>query len=371
MLNRKPRLSVCIPTYIPEEDTSRLRYIKDAIESVLNQDFENFELIISDQSTHNRTEKLVESYLDIRIKYFKYEKIGYGINLQKCLELASGEYITYLNDDDILLKGALKRIDGFLNKNPEVSVCTRSFLLFRDIYPKNNRYYILECKEKCNEDKVIDVDSEKIKYFFYSVSSPGFLSGLTIKLEDCKRVGGFPANGNFSQFAPVFNILYKLKRKGGYISEYIVTSREHSTNLGSAGNIIATAEEMISYFKEIFDLISGNPKEKEKLYQKVILTLTFGHIYVLPKNRMKIGYIATVKNLIYLIKIDISILKFWEAWAIGLLALSPIPAPFMQKIVKKISNIRFYQRTKKTDFNNYRVKELAEYINISSHNKYE
>jgi len=67
--NKTPFFSVCIPTY------NRANFLPQAIESVLAQDFTDFELIICDNASTDNTQEVVEKYQDKRIRYCRYEDL--------------------------------------------------------------------------------------------------------------------------------------------------------------------------------------------------------------------------------------------------------------------------------------------------------
>lgn len=93
MLN--PRVSICIPAY------NQPVYFKNALESALSQTFEDFEIIITDDSTNDSIRSVTDNYSDKRIKYFKNkERLGSPENWNKAIKLASGKYIKILHHDD-------------------------------------------------------------------------------------------------------------------------------------------------------------------------------------------------------------------------------------------------------------------------------
>ena len=93
--NKIPNVSVIIPTFNRAEMLSR------AIRSVLDQNFNDFEIIIvSDGSTDN-TQQVVESFKDNRINFFKHaEKWGASAARNTALRKSKGKYIAFLDDDD-------------------------------------------------------------------------------------------------------------------------------------------------------------------------------------------------------------------------------------------------------------------------------
>jgi glycosyltransferase involved in cell wall biosynthesis len=101
-----PFFSISIPTYNRPHD------LKNALQSLLRQTYSNFEIIVCDNSSNNKSQKVVESFQDKRIKYFKNrENIGFARNLYKAIKKAKGQYIFLFGDDDCLLnKDALSRL---------------------------------------------------------------------------------------------------------------------------------------------------------------------------------------------------------------------------------------------------------------------
>lgn len=94
-----PLVSILIPTY------NRPHYFELALRSALEQTYKNIEIVICDDSTNNDTDELIQKYLDSgerRIRYFKNERnLGQFENDLQCMELARGDYVNFLMDDDL------------------------------------------------------------------------------------------------------------------------------------------------------------------------------------------------------------------------------------------------------------------------------
>ena len=81
-------LSVCIPTY------NRAKLLREAIESILQQSYVDFELIIVDNASKDDTKEVVNSFKDPRIRYFKNSShLGLALNWNRCIALAKNNYI--------------------------------------------------------------------------------------------------------------------------------------------------------------------------------------------------------------------------------------------------------------------------------------
>lgn len=115
----KPKVSVVICTY------NRAQYLPQAIESVLAQSFQDFELIIVDDTSTDNTQILMEKYIsDTRVRYIKNDiNLGLGKNRVKSTKEARGEYIAILDSDDywVDINKISKQVD-FLDKNKKVGV---------------------------------------------------------------------------------------------------------------------------------------------------------------------------------------------------------------------------------------------------------
>lgn len=110
-------LDVFIVTY------NRSRYLKDAIESILNQTYSDFQLTILDNCSTDNTEEVVRSFNDNRIRYIKNEEnLGAWGNVNKAFSLADKKYYIVNHDDDIMMPDYLEKAVGFMEENDDVSV---------------------------------------------------------------------------------------------------------------------------------------------------------------------------------------------------------------------------------------------------------
>lgn len=102
------------------------KYIEAALDSILSQTFTNFELIISDNASTDRTAEICKSYTakDKRIQFFRSEKnLGASPNFNRVFKLSSGEYFKWAAHDDILAPEFLSRCVDVLNQNPTTVLC--------------------------------------------------------------------------------------------------------------------------------------------------------------------------------------------------------------------------------------------------------
>lgn len=117
-----PKVSICIPTF------NGAAYVRGALDSVLQQEYQDFEVVIVDNCSTDQTATFVRGLSSCaeKIRFFRNEEnVGLAGNLNRCLEHARGKYIKYLCVDDLLLPGCLEQMAAALDEHPTVSlVCS-------------------------------------------------------------------------------------------------------------------------------------------------------------------------------------------------------------------------------------------------------
>lgn len=104
-------VSIIMPSY------NTGQFIKESINSVINQTYDNWELIIVDDCSNDNTDEVVESIRDRRIRYFKNEKnSGAAVSRNKALKEAKGRWIAFLDSDDLWMPKKLEKQIDFMNK---------------------------------------------------------------------------------------------------------------------------------------------------------------------------------------------------------------------------------------------------------------
>lgn len=144
-----PKISIVMPVYNTE------KYVEEAILSILNQDFEDFEFIILDDFSSDRSFKICQKYAkkDKRIKLFiNSENKWISFCRNKLISLANTDFICNQDSDDFSAKNRLSLQFDFLQKNPEFAVCgtdnviidEKSEKIWERIYEKNVEKIILK-----------------------------------------------------------------------------------------------------------------------------------------------------------------------------------------------------------------------------------
>lgn len=109
-----PKISIVIPVY------NGVNYLKEAIDSALSQDYENYEVIVVNDGSNDNgdTEKIALSY-GSNIRYFKKENGGVATALNLAIEKAEGEYVSWLSHDDAYFPNKLSSQVSALLTLPE------------------------------------------------------------------------------------------------------------------------------------------------------------------------------------------------------------------------------------------------------------
>lgn len=125
-----PIVSVIMPVYNCE------KYIQEAVESILNQTYTNFELLIIDDCSTDKTVSIINNFKDPRIKLNVKEKnTGYTNSLNYGLTIAIGKYIARMDGDDISLPERFEKQVSFLEENQDVVLCGTAYKIMH-----NKRY---------------------------------------------------------------------------------------------------------------------------------------------------------------------------------------------------------------------------------------
>jgi len=119
MQNTKtPLISVVMPVY-----NSSL-YLHEAIDSILAQTFSNFEFLILNDGSTDRSQDIILSYQDERIKFIDYPlNLGLAARLNTGIQIAQGKYVARMDSDDVALPERFEKQLFFMEQNKDVAVC--------------------------------------------------------------------------------------------------------------------------------------------------------------------------------------------------------------------------------------------------------
>ncbi len=240
------RVSVVMPTCKRE-----VPYISRAVESLLNQTYENLEIIIIDDSPndyHRREEikNYIESLKDSRITYIQNEvNLGGALARNVGIFKATGDYITFLDDDDMYKAEKVEKQVKFMEEND-------FDLIFSNMEIKNSQGAIIDVRDY-HDIWSFDND-ELLKYHImrHATGTPTYM----FRAEKLKEIGGFDQ----AIMGQEFYLMLKAIENGfkiGYLDEYDVVVFRHKGEAISTGKNKIKGEKILQERKkEYFHLLT-------------------------------------------------------------------------------------------------------------------
>lgn len=228
-----PYITIAIPTY------KRPSLLKEAIDSALNQDNPSyeFEVIVIDnevrQSVETETEKLIKTYSDSRLLYYRNEKnLGMFGNWNRCIELARGKWVAFLHDDDLIASDYIAKISKLIISKKEVGAIMVIFGIIGKTIPSDSpsfsRNVIKEFLNRHLKNKLLSITTTDIQLFSdnpYGAPTCGALFNRNLAIKE----GGFneayfPSADWFFVFK--FNKSYKVYKTFDILGYYRILENE-------------------------------------------------------------------------------------------------------------------------------------------------
>lgn len=252
-------------------------YLKEAIDSIYAQTFNDWEIIFIDNCSTDATKKILDSY-DTKIKYYKTDKnIPIGAARNFGLQYCQGEYLAFLDTDDIWLNEKLTLQIKLMDENKEYQFCYGG-VIHIDSDGKEFRRWLPKAKSG-------NVFSQLLKGYEVNQQAVFVRNNIDIKM-----------NENYKQ-APDYNLFLSMssKYKACVIDEYLVKYRVHLNSLTKQNESLGWQEtkqtldrifledsalitryskecniaySMVSYEKAIYLINSGKNREASKVLSK-------------------------------------------------------------------------------------------------------
>lgn len=299
-----PFFSIIIPT------RNRAVYLERAIRCLLQQSFVNFEIIICDNDSSDKTNESVLKFSDSRIIYIKNKSdIGWIKNIENGISNANGKYILLHGDDDFILHD-----DVLDNTHKLIDESGYGYIRLNYIRQSRNEKKLINYFKNIFTDASLFSNSSNEKIIsFLSSSEPFFITGIlfkNIKNEDTTMIN--------SELAPWFKYIFTVtKRYGGYVVSRYCFVASWSRNNGSYYLITNGQFQFESYFKEVCKLVSKNYYRLflESQLNIVIILLPAAKLYTNYKN---LYFYA--KRIMYLAPKYKKAIKFWVYFIIAFIA---------------------------------------------------
>ncbi len=124
----KPLVSVIFPIYNSD------KFLRESLESLLNQTYQNFEIIAINDGSQDRSRKIILSYKDSRIKYYEHKKnLGLVNTLNEGIKLSRGKYLARMDADDISLPQRFEKQVAYLDYQASRAVLAQAIFQTRTL----------------------------------------------------------------------------------------------------------------------------------------------------------------------------------------------------------------------------------------------
>ena len=254
-----------MPTY------NRAKYILETIESIRNQTYKNWELVIVDDGSDDNTEELIMHLKDSRIKFLKAGRKGIVGKIKNIgLQHATGEMVAFIDSDDLWAPSKLEKQVASLAKNPDAGFCLTGGYNFKN--PGEPMEYFYKQKEGSRYGNLF------LSFFQSEVS--GFTQALLLHKKCLVKTGYFNEEKTFSDIEFILNLADQFN--GVILYEPLVFRRLHDDN-----------DSHVHWEKRVFTGIEIINTYSKKLPWKVArdaffrIYIHFGEKYLQNRKRKK------------------------------------------------------------------------------------
>ena len=243
------KISIIVPVYNVEN------YLKDALESIINQTYKNLEILVVDDGSKDSSGKICDEYAEKnnRVKVFHQENKGLSGARNTALKNATGKYIMFIDSDDIFELDACEKMYNAIEKN-KADFVIGNYIYIDDDGTKWDKPVF--SKEKYNEFKLSIKDYEKSFYIMNSgvwnkIFRKSFLDDLQIEFEE-----GLPAED------AIFTTYCFIKSSNVcYIPSIVYNYRQRKSDSIS----VELTHEYFSGINKAYNIIYNNFKTKNEL----------------------------------------------------------------------------------------------------------
>lgn len=213
-MKTEPMVTVLMSVYNGE------KYLREAIDSILTQAFRDFEFLIINDASTDRSREIILSYSDPRIRLIDNEEnIGLTRSLNKGLELAKGKYIARMDADDISMPERLEKQVRFMEENPDIAVL-------------GSWAWVIDENNRINGElrTLTDFDLLFLEIFF---SNPFVHSSTLMRTAFINKIGGYDKQYERTQD---YDLWVRVIANGGKVlnvPEFLIKYRSHLENIST------------------------------------------------------------------------------------------------------------------------------------------
>jgi glycosyltransferase involved in cell wall biosynthesis len=234
-----PKISVVIPTY------NSAHFLGDAIRSVLAQTVGDFEIIVVDDGSTDNPKGVVDSFAERRLSYVYQENRGPAAAYNRGFKLCRGEYVIFLDADDVLLENALEKWVQVLDNQADVGFVYGQVGMMGE----DGRVYRVRKSSFQDISGIVDRNRQIRELLFTS----RITNSATLMRRRCvEEVGGFHEGLTYGEDRHLFMRLAK-RYRAAYIAEPMITYRIHSGQLHKRGDPKVLEKAFLLILQEVFE----------------------------------------------------------------------------------------------------------------------
>jgi glycosyltransferase involved in cell wall biosynthesis len=249
MISSQPKVSVVMPVYNGE------LYLREAIDSVLNQTFSDFELLVIDDGSTDGSVEIVKTYTDPRIELIA-NPVNQGLRFiaNQLNQLAQAEYIARMDCDDISLPHRLAKQVEYLDRHPDIAVIGAQSIYIDTKGKVTATQNIFRCP----------IEPSSMKWTASYECPFANPSVMFRKQVVCKELGGYDENATFAEDYEIWLRLLINNYKAANLPETLVKYRINPKSLMHSANAETKIQAVTPMRRKYLDaLIPGYAREKE------------------------------------------------------------------------------------------------------------
>ena len=270
-MSEKPLVSILIPCYNHEN------FLDDCLNSILEQTYENIELLICDDCSPDNSFEKIKSYEQKLLKRFKNvvilkneTNLGVTKNVNRMLTLANGKYIKTLASDDALSKNAIAEMADFLQNNSQISV-----VISNGIKVTEDSHY----PDFSSLGKIYDAAPNLAKEGFFErvcrcneISAPAAM----VRKSLYDKFGGYDESVKIEDFEFWLRVLKDGETEFGFLDRDLVFYRINANSMSSLeGNARLEARQRLFFNSEIESLYKYKNCFKSDVFAEIVIQRLF------------------------------------------------------------------------------------------------
>lgn len=242
-------VTIGIPTYNRADS-----FLKNALESALAQQYENLEIVVSDNCSTDHTQELIRDMDDGRIRYFRQkENIPANDNFNFCLQQATKDYFLLLHDDDLIDADFVETCIAAANGNPDIGVILTGTRMI-----DGRGHTVIE-----NRNKVAGLSLDDFLLGWFNSRIALYLCSTLYNTKVLKAIGGF--NSPTDLFQDVVATVRLAASHGRVdVAEIKASFRAHGDNRGGVARVVDWSIDS----RFLLDVISESVTEKRSLVRQ-------------------------------------------------------------------------------------------------------